>query len=193
MADTASSAAAGTGRTFANAERPVIALAGNPNSGKTSLFNLLTGLNRKVANFPGITVERVVGSTRLPDGRTADVLDLPGSYSLFARSEDERVARNLAMNQLKRRSVERRALKLRPEPDDVAPQTPAEGEETRAAVQSALETLPLDQREAVCLKVWGECSWVQIGQTLGVSEDTAARLFARGLQAIAPRLKELSP
>ncbi|MCA8918368.1 MAG: sigma-70 family RNA polymerase sigma factor [Planctomycetes bacterium] len=104
-----------------------------------------------------------------------------------------RVARNLAMNQLKRRSVERRALKLRPEPDDVAPQTPAEGEETRAAVQSALETLPLDQREAVCLKVWGECSWVQIGQTLGVSEDTAARLFARGLQAIAPRLKELSP
>ena len=94
MADTASSAAAGTGRTFANAERPVIALAGNPNSGKTSLFNLLTGLNRKVANFPGITVERVVGSTRLPDGRTADVLDLPGSYSLFARSEDERVARN---------------------------------------------------------------------------------------------------
>ena len=94
MADTASSAAAGTGRTFANADRPVIALAGNPNSGKTSLFNLLTGLNRKVANFPGITVERVVGSTRLPDGRTADVLDLPGSYSLFARSEDERVARN---------------------------------------------------------------------------------------------------
>lgn len=104
-----------------------------------------------------------------------------------------RVARNLAMNQLKRRGVERRALKLRPNETEAIPAAPIEGEERSIAVQSALETLPLEQREAVCLKVWGECSWVQIGQTLGVSEDTAARLFARGLQAIAPQLKEMSP
>lgn len=69
-----------------------VALAGNPNCGKTSVFNALTGLRQKVANYPGITVERKTGHCRLPDGREAEIIDLPGTYSLIANSPDERVA-----------------------------------------------------------------------------------------------------
>ena len=72
--------------------RTTIALAGNPNSGKTTLFNAMTGLRQKVANYPGVTVERKIGLCRLSDGRWADVIDLPGAYSLNSRSPDERVA-----------------------------------------------------------------------------------------------------
>lgn len=68
-----------------------IALAGNPNVGKSSLFNLLTGLNQKVGNFPGVTIERKTGSLALPDGSQALVTDLPGTYSLYPKSPDERV------------------------------------------------------------------------------------------------------
>lgn len=75
----------------------VFALAGNPNSGKTSVFNALTGLRRKVGNYPGVTVERVEGNLLMPDGSTARLVDLPGCYSLFPRSEDERVARNVLL------------------------------------------------------------------------------------------------
>ena len=60
----------------------VIALVGNPNCGKTALFNLLTGARQKVANYAGVTVERKVGSARLANGQTISVVDLPGSYSL---------------------------------------------------------------------------------------------------------------
>jgi RNA polymerase sigma-70 factor (ECF subfamily) len=73
------------------------------------------------------------------------------------------------------------------------PDQPLEGEETRRLVQEALQTLPEDQREAVSLKVWGDMSWLEIGRMLGVSDDTASRLFARGLKAIAPMLKGVSP
>src|SRR5689334_23664703 len=69
-----------------------VALAGNPNSGKTTLFNALTGLRQKVANYPGVTVEKKTGRCKLPDGRRADVIDLPGTYSLISRSPDEQVA-----------------------------------------------------------------------------------------------------
>src|SRR4051794_18494247 len=63
-----------------------IALAGNPNSGKTTIFNALTGLRQKVANYPGVTVEKKVGRCKLPDGRKAEIIDLPGTYSLISRS-----------------------------------------------------------------------------------------------------------
>src|SRR5881392_1630285 len=69
-----------------------IALAGNPNSGKTTIFNALTGLRQKVANYPGVTVEKKTGRCKLPDGAWIDVIDLPGTYSLISRSPDERVA-----------------------------------------------------------------------------------------------------
>lgn len=68
-----------------------IALVGNPNSGKSSLFNVLTGLNQKVGNFPGVTVDKKVGSCRLSETLTAQIIDLPGTYSLYPKSADEQV------------------------------------------------------------------------------------------------------
>ncbi len=70
----------------------VVALAGNPNSGKTTVFNALTGLRQKVANYPGVTVEKKTGRCRLADGRCCEIVDLPGTYSLISRSPDELVA-----------------------------------------------------------------------------------------------------
>ncbi len=70
----------------------MIALVGNPNSGKTTVFNALTGLRQKVANYPGVTVERHEGTVRLANGADCLVLDLPGSYSLRASSPDEAIA-----------------------------------------------------------------------------------------------------
>ena len=69
-----------------------VALLGNPNTGKSTLFNALTGMRQRVANFPGVTVERLEGTYRTIDGRKATVLDLPGSYSLSARAPDEAIA-----------------------------------------------------------------------------------------------------
>ena len=68
-----------------------VALVGNPNCGKTALFNLLTGARQKVANYAGVTVERKVGTARLPDGSPVLVIDLPGTYSLHPMSLDEEV------------------------------------------------------------------------------------------------------
>ncbi|MDP9046351.1 MAG: ferrous iron transporter B [Pseudomonadota bacterium] len=68
-----------------------VALVGNPNCGKTALFNLLTGARQKVANYAGVTVERKVGSTRLRNGQSVSVIDLPGAYSLFPATPDEQV------------------------------------------------------------------------------------------------------
>ncbi len=70
---------------------PLLALVGNPNCGKTALFNLLTGSRQKVANYAGVTVERKEGRTTTPAGKALRVLDLPGAYSLHPRSPDERV------------------------------------------------------------------------------------------------------
>jgi len=70
---------------------PLLALVGNPNCGKTALFNLLTGSRQKVANYAGVTVERKEGRATTPGGKTLRVLDLPGAYSLYPRSPDERV------------------------------------------------------------------------------------------------------
>jgi ferrous iron transport protein B len=76
---------------IARPDTPSIALAGNPNVGKTTLFNALTGASAKVSNYPGITVERRSGAVKLPDG-PAELHDLPGTYSLNARSGEEQIA-----------------------------------------------------------------------------------------------------
>ena len=78
--------------------RPFLAaLVGNPNAGKTSLFNALTGSRQKVGNYPGVTVERKSGRLSLPDGRMVELVDLPGTYSLNPRSPDEAVTRDMVM------------------------------------------------------------------------------------------------
>ena len=68
-----------------------VALVGNPNTGKSTLFNVLTGLNQKIGNFPGVTVDKKTGFCDLPDGRRAEIIDLPGTYSLYPKSRDESI------------------------------------------------------------------------------------------------------
>ena len=75
-----------------------IALVGNPNSGKTSLFNQLTGLNQKIGNFPGVTVDKKTGLTLLPSGEKVEIIDLPGTYSLYAKSKDETVVTDILLH-----------------------------------------------------------------------------------------------
>src|SRR5215468_841063 len=75
----------------AHTRRQIVAIVGPPNSGKSTLFNRLTGLRQKVANFPGVTVEHHVGYLRNRQGEEIAVIDLPGIYSLSPKSEDERV------------------------------------------------------------------------------------------------------
>jgi ferrous iron transport protein B len=89
--------------TFANldvAKKTVhIALVGNPNSGKTSLFNVLTGLNQRTGNFPGVTVDKKTGNTSISDALTGNVIDLPGTYSLYPKRLDEWVSYRVLLNQ----------------------------------------------------------------------------------------------
>lgn len=78
--------------------RQRVALVGNPNSGKSSLFNQLTGLKQKIGNFPGVTVEKRSGLTTLADGSTLEILDLPGIYSIYPRSLDERIVSEILLD-----------------------------------------------------------------------------------------------
>jgi len=76
-----------------------IALVGNPNSGKTSLFNLLTGLNQKVGNFPGVTVDKKTGHCKISEALSSTIIDLPGTYSLYPKRADEWVAYKVLLQQ----------------------------------------------------------------------------------------------
>jgi ferrous iron transport protein B len=78
--------------------KPKIALLGNPNSGKTSLFNQMTGLRQKTGNFPGVTVDKVSGAWKLNAEISADVLDLPGIYSIYPKTLDEQVVLDILAN-----------------------------------------------------------------------------------------------
>ena len=80
-------------------EKLHIALVGNPNSGKSSLFNCLTGLNQQVGNFPGVTVDKKTGTTSLSPSLQAQIIDLPGTYSLYPRREDEWVSYKVLLGQ----------------------------------------------------------------------------------------------
>ena len=84
-------------RTATPARAPVYALVGNPNCGKSTLFNALTGLKQKVGNYPGVTVEKKVGTAYSQHGQALTVIDLPGAYSLAARSPDEAVTRDVLL------------------------------------------------------------------------------------------------
>ncbi len=84
---------------------PRIALVGNPNCGKTALFNALTGARQKVANYPGVTVERKVGEFLSPAGTRVQIVDLPGTYSLRARSPDEEVTRDVVLGRFRHEAL----------------------------------------------------------------------------------------
>jgi len=76
-----------------------VALVGNPNSGKTTIFNLLTGLTQKTGNFPGVTVDKKSGSFKLDDGRKVELVDLPGCYSIYPKTLDEQVVQEVILNE----------------------------------------------------------------------------------------------
>src|SRR4051812_46315675 len=76
----------------ASGTRPLVALGGSPNAGKTTLFNVLTGSRARVGNYPGVTVEKRVGEMAVEGGASVDVLDIPGTYSLCARTGEEQIA-----------------------------------------------------------------------------------------------------
>ena len=80
-----------------SAETPLVVIVGNPNVGKTTLFNRLTGQNARIGNYPGVTVERRSGRVTLPGGRRVEVVDVPGAYSLSARSAEEQIALEAAL------------------------------------------------------------------------------------------------
>ena len=80
---------------------PLVAVAGNPNAGKSALFNALTGARQKVGNYPGVTVERHVGRATLPDGAPVEFVDLPGAYGLDPSSPDEAVTRDVLLGKQK--------------------------------------------------------------------------------------------
>lgn len=75
-----------------------IALVGNPNSGKTTLFNYLTGLKQKTGNFPGVTVDKKSGVLKLPNGKVAELTDLPGTYSIYPKTLDEQIVEEVLLN-----------------------------------------------------------------------------------------------
>ncbi|MEX2485622.1 MAG: ferrous iron transport protein B [Brumimicrobium sp.] len=75
-----------------------IALVGNPNSGKTSLFNRLTGLKQRVGNYPGVTVDKRSGKIKLGNGESCEIIDLPGTYSLSSKNDDEKVVQDILLN-----------------------------------------------------------------------------------------------
>jgi len=83
---------------MATTRRSKIALVGNPNSGKSSLFNHLTGLNQKIGNFPGVTVEKKTGVSSMPDGSVVEIIDLPGIYSIYPRSLDEQIVAEVLLD-----------------------------------------------------------------------------------------------
>lgn len=75
-----------------------IALVGNPNCGKSSIFNALTGLNQKIGNYPGVTVDKKTGYFSLPDGRSVELTDLPGTYSIYPKSRDEEIVYDILLD-----------------------------------------------------------------------------------------------
>jgi ferrous iron transport protein B len=111
-----------------------LALLGNPNCGKTALFNLLTGSRQKVANYPGVTVDRKEGQLTTPAGKQFRVLDLPGAYSLNAVSIDEEITRDVVLGTLAGEPASRPArLRQRRHQPQAQPAAGARGEAPRAA------------------------------------------------------------
>ncbi len=86
-----------SGRAIPTSRQPIYAIVGNPNCGKSTLFNALSGLKQKIGNYPGVTVEKKIGTTFSQHGQPMTIIDLPGAYSLAARSPDEAVTRDVLL------------------------------------------------------------------------------------------------
>ncbi|MDO9488665.1 MAG: ferrous iron transporter B, partial [Sphingomonadaceae bacterium] len=164
----------------------VAALVGNPNAGKTSLFNALTGARQKVGNYPGVTVERKVGPLKLPDGRSIEVIDLPGTYSLDPRSPDEVVTRDVVLGRQEGERV----------PDAIIAVIDAtnlrnhlrfvlELKRLGRPMVVALNMIDLAERDGLTIDV------AALSQALGVPVVPTVAVRRRGLDALAAELAPL--
>jgi ferrous iron transport protein B len=171
----------------ARATVPRIALVGNPNSGKTALFNALTGARQKVANYPGVTVERKAGTVTTPAGHKALILDLPGTYSLRARSPDEAVTRDVVLGRFPGE-----------EPPDVIACV-ADATNLRLVLRLALELKQVGRPLVLVLNMFdiAERQGIRIdldglSRALNVPVVTTVAVRKRGLDALLSKLDELS-
>ena len=155
---------------------PLVAVVGNPNAGKSALFNMLTGARQKVGNYPGVTVERHSGRVSLADGRPIELVDLPGAYSLDASSPDEEVTRDVVLGR-------------------------QEGERLPDAVLIVLDATNLDNHLRFALQVIGlghptvvALNMVDLAKRDGLTIDTerlAAELGAPVIETVAVRRRGL--
>jgi ferrous iron transport protein B len=148
------------------ATEPLVALVGNPNCGKTALFNLLTGSRQKIANYAGVTVERKEGRLRTASGRRVRVLDLPGAYSLRPRTPDEQITCDFVLGRL---PDERR-------PDEVVAVVDATN--LRRHLRLVLALRRLGQRIVVALNM------VDLAERRGIRVDAAALSRELGLPVV---------
>src|ERR1700751_2840266 len=149
-------------------EAPLLhfALVGTPNSGKTSLFNALTGGRQKVANYPGVTVERKEGAFVTPKGRQVSLLDLPGTYSLRGRSPDEEITRDVVLGR----------VSSEPRPDLVL--CVADSTNLRLTIRLLLELKNTGRPLALVLNMF------DIATRRGVTVDVAGLLQALGVPVV---------
>jgi ferrous iron transport protein B len=163
------------------------ALVGTPNSGKTALFNALTGSRQKVANYPGVTVERKTGALKTPSGRSVSLVDLPGTYSLRARSPDEEVTRDVVLGRFKAEET----------PDFLV--CVADATNLRLALRLVLELKRVGRPLLLVLNMIDiakrrgvEIDLDAMGRELGIPVVTAAAVRRGGTDALLARLDDIA-
>ena len=158
------------------------ALVGTPNSGKTALFNALTGSRQKVANYPGVTVERKAGLLLTPAGRSVNLIDLPGTYSLRGRSPDEEITRDVVLGRLASESVPDLLLCVADATNlRLALRLVLELKRTGRPVMLVLNMFDLAQRRGIkidCDRLAAELG-VPVVTAVAVKRDGTAQLLAR--------------
>ena len=162
---------------------PVVALVGNPNCGKTALFNALTGSRQKVANYPGVTVEKKVGRLTTPAGRSIEIVDLPGTYSLRARSpgrgDHARRGAGPARDRARARPDRLRRRRLQPAPG-AAPRPRAEaGRPAGDAVA---------QHDDIARKRASRSTWTALARELGCPVVSSVAVRRGGIDALLAAL-----
>ncbi|MCI3181487.1 ferrous iron transporter B [Caulobacter sp. CCUG 60055] len=166
---------------------PRVALVGNPNCGKTALFNALTGARQKVANYAGVTVERKEGQVSTPAGQRAHVLDLPGTYSLRARSPDEEVTRDVVMGKFRGEAA----------PDVIV--AVADATNLRLALRLLLELKQVGRPVVLALNMYDiaqrqglRIDLDRLSQELGMPVVTTVATRRRGLDDLLAQVDRLS-
>jgi ferrous iron transport protein B len=166
---------------------PHFALVGTPNSGKTSLFNALTGSRQKVANYPGVTVERKAGVLQTPSGHRVHLIDLPGTYSLRGRSPDEEITRDVVLGRLASETTPDLLLCI------------ADATNLRVALRLAIELKRVGRRLMLVLNMIDlarrrgiEIDLERLSKELGVPVVTSTAVRRGGTEELLRRMDEMA-